>query len=81
MEREQRRITIVTYEDVLANPGLLGYVAGNDEDGYYAYGPPVEDDGRFHKLTTEPVETETLAGKILVDYINETIVGMPSDEA
>ena len=75
MEREQPPRISITFEDVLENPGLLGYVVGNEEDGYYVYGPPIEDNGKFHKLTTEPVETEPLAREILVNYLNETYAG------
>lgn len=70
-----------TFEDILANPGLFGYTVGNEEDGYHAYGPPLEDNDKRHKITTEPVETEAQALRILADYLNKTYAGADLNEA
>ncbi|MEX0881719.1 MAG: hypothetical protein WEC17_00625 [Candidatus Saccharimonadales bacterium] len=74
---EQRQLKI-SYEEVSSRPDIFGYTAGTDEEGFYAYGPPLKedkDDDKFHKLTTEPVETEDQALEILVDYLNKTYAG------
>ena len=76
----QRKHTVITVEDLLANPGFFGYIAGSEQDGYYAYGPPLEDDDRRHKITTGPVDSEDLAYQILLDYLNETPAAEPSHE-
>lgn len=50
----------------------MGYIEGDDLDGYQVYGLPVEIGKGSQHLNAEPIELRSLAEKTLQDYVSET---------
>jgi hypothetical protein len=50
----------------------LGYVHGNEQEGWQCYGPPLEEEENPQHLNIEPIDTIGEAQRSLVDYLHDT---------